>query len=138
MKYLESKSTYAAIIKREKSNSWKEYCNISTATNPWGVIYNLATGRGNIRAQITILNKPDGTQTANTKETLRYMMETFAPKDNKLDNIDYHKAVRTIAEQPVNTEDDREFTKEEVGNTIASMNNNKAPVTNGITGNIYK
>jgi hypothetical protein len=53
MKYLESKSTYVATIKREKSNSWKEFGNISTATNPWGVIYNLATGRGNIRAQIT-------------------------------------------------------------------------------------
>ena len=66
------------------------------------------------------------------------MMDTFAPKDNNLDDNDYHKAVRTIAEQPVNTEDDREFTKEEVGNTIASMNNNKAPGTDGITGDIYK
>jgi hypothetical protein len=37
----------------------------------------------------------------------------------------------------VNTEDDREFKKEEVGNTIGSMNN-KAPGTDGITGNIYK
>jgi hypothetical protein len=66
------------------------------------------------------------------------MMETFAPKDNDLDNNDYHKAVQTLVEQPVNTEDDREFTKEELGNTIASMNNNKAPGTDGITGNIYK
>jgi hypothetical protein len=66
------------------------------------------------------------------------MMETFAPKDNNLDDSDYHKAVRTLAEQPVNTKDDREFTKEEVVNTIASMNNNKAPGTDGITGNIYK
>ena len=138
MQYLESKSTYAATIKREKCNSWKDFCNISTATNPWGVIYNLASGRGNNRAQITTLLKPDGTQTANTKETLSYMMDTFAPKDNNLDDNDYHKAVRTLAEQPVNTEDDREFTKEEVGNTFASMNNNKAPGIDGITGNIYK
>ena len=65
-------------------------------------------------------------------------MDTFAPKDNNLDDNDYHKAVRTLAEQPVNTEDDREFTKEEVGNTFASMNNNKAPGIDGITGNIYK
>jgi hypothetical protein len=94
-KYLESKSTYAATIKREKCNSWKEFCNISTTTNLWGVIYNLATGRGNIRAQITTLNKPDGTQTANTKETLSYMMDTFAPKDSNLDDNAYHKAVQT-------------------------------------------
>ena len=65
-------------------------------------------------------------------------MDTFAPKNNKLDDNDHHKAVRTLAEQPVNTEDDREFTKEGVVNTIASMNNNKAPGTDRITGNIYK
>ena len=65
-------------------------------------------------------------------------MDTFAPKDNNLDDNDHHKAVRTLAEQPVNTEDDQEFTKEEVGNTIASMNNMKAPGTDGITGSIYK
>ena len=66
------------------------------------------------------------------------MMDTFAPKDNNLDHNAYHKAVRTYVEQPVSTEDDREFTKQEVGNTIGSMNNNKAPGTDGVTGNIYK
>jgi hypothetical protein len=138
MKYLESKSTYAATIKKEKSNFWKEFCNISTATNPWDVIYHLATGRDNFRAQITTLNKPEETQTANTKETLGYMMDTFAPKDNNIYDNAYHKAVRTYAEQPVNTKDDREFTKEEVENTIGSMKYNKAPGTDGITGNICK
>jgi len=137
MQYLESKSTYAATIKREKRNSWKEFCNISTGTNPWGAIYKLASGGVNTRTQITTLLKPDGTQTGNTEETLSYMMETLAPKDNYLDDNDYHKSVRTLVEQPANTEDDREFTKEEVANTIDSMNN-KAPGTDGITGNIYK
>ena len=67
------------------------------------------------------------------------MLDTFAPKDNKLDDNDYHKSVRTLTEQPVTTEDDREFTVEEVGNVIARMNNNnKAPGKDGITGNIYK
>ena len=37
-------------------------------------------------------------------------MDTFAPKDNNLDDNVYCKAVRTYAEQPVSTEDDREFT----------------------------
>jgi hypothetical protein len=65
------------------------------------------------------------------------MMDTFAPKDNDLDDNDHHKAVRNLAEQPVNTEDDREFTTEEVGNAIAGMDN-KAPGTDGITRDIYK
>jgi len=37
--YFECKSTNAATIKREKIRSWKEYCDVSTATNPWGAIY---------------------------------------------------------------------------------------------------
>jgi len=135
--YLESKSTYAATIKREKMRSWKEFCNVSKATNPWGVIYKLASGRDNTRAQITTLFKPDGTQTTDTTETISLMMDTFAPKDNKLDDNDYHKSVRALTKQPVNTEDDREFTVEEVGNAIASMNN-KAPGNDGITGYTYK
>jgi hypothetical protein len=32
--YFESKSTYAATIKREKLRYWKEFCKVSTATNP--------------------------------------------------------------------------------------------------------
>ena len=35
--YLESKATYSATIKREKIRPWKEYCNMTTATNPWTI-----------------------------------------------------------------------------------------------------
>ena len=136
--YLQSKSTYAATIKREKIKSWKEFCNVSTATNPWGVVYKLASGRGTTRAQITTLLKLDGTQTADTTETLSLMMDSFAPKDDSLTDNDHHKSVRTLTEQPVNTEDDRDFTVEEVRQSLNSMNNNKAPGNDGITGNIYK
>jgi hypothetical protein len=58
-RYLEGKSTYAAAIKRTKCKFWKEFCNISTAINPWGVKYNLAPERGNTRAQITTVLKPE-------------------------------------------------------------------------------
>ena len=98
----------------------------------------MASGRGKAKTQITTLLKPNGTHTANTEETLRYMMDTFAPKDDDRDDKEHHKTARAIAEQPVYTEDDRDFTKEEVRNTIASMNNNKSPGIAGITGNIYK
>jgi hypothetical protein len=39
--YLDSKAHYAATIKREKIKSWKRYCNITTAANPWNEIYKL-------------------------------------------------------------------------------------------------
>jgi hypothetical protein len=134
--YFECKATYAATIRREKLRSWKEYCNVSTATNPWGAIYKLAAGKRNTSTQITTLRKPDGTLTADTIETLSLMMDTFTPKDNRRDDNDYHKQVRALTKQPANTADDWEFTLEEISNIIASMNN-KAPGQDGITGVIY-
>jgi hypothetical protein len=59
--YFECKATYAATIKREKIKSWMEYCDVSTATNPWGAIYKIAAGKRNITTQLTTLHKPDGT-----------------------------------------------------------------------------
>ena len=60
--YLEGKATYAATIKGEKIRSWKEYCNMTTAANPWNAIYNLAAGKRNTTTQITTLRKPDDSQ----------------------------------------------------------------------------
>jgi hypothetical protein len=36
--YLDVKGKYAAINKREKSTSWKEFCNMTSATKPWNEI----------------------------------------------------------------------------------------------------
>ena len=61
MQYLESKATYSATIKREKIRPWKEYCNMTTATNPWTMVYKLAAGKRNASTITTTLQKPDGT-----------------------------------------------------------------------------
>ena len=45
-------------------------------------------------------------------------METFAPRDNIGDDIEYHKNIRAHTEQPVNTTDNREFTTPEIRNII--------------------
>jgi hypothetical protein len=33
--YIEAKRKYQAGIRKEKFNSWKEYCNVAASTNPW-------------------------------------------------------------------------------------------------------
>jgi len=133
--YFECKATYSATIRREKIRSWKEYCDVSTASNPWGAIYKIAAGKGNTITQITSLSKPDGNLTVDTKETLSLMMETFAPRDNIGDNNEYHKNIRALTEQPVNTTDDREFTTPEIRSIIENMKN-RAPGEDGITSEI--
>jgi len=75
---------------REKITSWKEYCDMSTATNPWGAIYKIDAGKRNTITHITSLHKPDGTLTADTKETLNLTLETFAPRDNIGDDNGYY------------------------------------------------
>jgi len=49
------------------------------------------------------------------------MMDIFAPQDNRRDDNDYHKQIRALTEQPANTVDDREFTKQEIRNIIENM-----------------
>jgi low affinity Fe/Cu permease len=44
-KYVEAKRQYQAEIKKEKGNSWKEYCNVAASTNPWSQVYKLAAGK---------------------------------------------------------------------------------------------
>jgi hypothetical protein len=43
--YLDSKAEYAAAIRREKIKSWKEFCNETSAINPWNAIYKMAPGK---------------------------------------------------------------------------------------------
>jgi hypothetical protein len=137
IRYFESKATYSTSIKREKIRSWKEYCNMTTATNPWNIVYKLAAGKRHDSAIITTIRKPDGTLTASTKETLSLMMDSFTPVDNEQDDNEYHKLVRTQTQQPPHTQDDREFTIEEIRSAVESMNNRKAPGEDGITGDIF-
>jgi DNA-dependent RNA polymerase auxiliary subunit epsilon len=136
--YLDQKSKYAATIKSEKAKSWKEYCNLTTEANPWNAVCRLAAGKKKINTQITTLRKPDGSLTRDTKDTLRHMLEYFTPEDNELEDNNHHKQVRDMIARPPNTQDDREFTREEIIKVIEGMNNKKAPGEDGITAEIYK
>ena len=44
-RYLEEKKKYQYEIRREKLNSWKEYCNVTASLNPWSHLYKFATGK---------------------------------------------------------------------------------------------
>ena len=57
--YLEGKAIYAATIKKKQISSWKEYCNMTSSTNPWNEVYKLAAGKRKNNAQLTTLRKPD-------------------------------------------------------------------------------
>ena len=60
-------------------------------------------------------------------------MDQLIPADNIQDDTIQHKNTRRLAAQPIDTDDDRAFTQDEVRQTIESFKPGKAPGTNGIT-----
>ena len=138
IQYTEVKTNYATKIRKAKRLSWREYCNMTTHINPWNEAYKLAASKRKSTTLITTLRKPDGTLTEDLQETLKHMLDHFAPEDNQQDDTDYHKQARTLSMEPIDTEDDKEFTVQEIRNAVASMGDKKAPGEDGITGEIYK
>ena len=136
--YYEERKEYATTIKKEKIKSWKEYCNLTSHTNPWNAIYKLAANKTRGSQMLTTLKKQDGTNTTNIEETVKMMAEHLIPKDDAKDDTEYHKQIRKQVKEPIQTEEDREYTKEEVKNAIAELKHKKAPGEDAITAEIYK
>jgi hypothetical protein len=87
---------------------------------------------------IMTLQKPDGTNTESTDETLRLILHQLTPDDTPQEDTHHHTTVRVLTEQPLNTPNDKEFTMEEVGQVIEGLKQKKAPGISGITNDIVQ
>jgi hypothetical protein len=63
---------------------------------------------------------------------LDYLFE----EDNTEENT-YQRTIRKAVEEPINTNDDVKFSREEVKQVIESFDNEKTPGIDGITAGIY-
>jgi hypothetical protein len=117
--YLAEKARYKATIKREKIQSWKEYCNLTTSSNPRNEVDKLAAGKRRNSTQIT-LRKSDGSLTVDLRETMQLILQHFTPVD-KEDDTELHKLARAQALEPADTNYDIEFTVEESRNAVGNM-----------------
>ena len=86
----------------------------------------------------TTLQRPDGTITETTEETIELMLDHLFPEDDPQKDTDQQKEVRRQTEQPINTADDKEFTQDEVRQVLEGFKDKKAPGPNGITNEIVK
>jgi predicted O-linked N-acetylglucosamine transferase (SPINDLY family) len=111
--YFEGKRKYQTAIRKEKINSWKQYCNTSS-NNPWNAVYKLTSGKTQNTVALTTLKKNHTVKKANVIDTLVYMAEQLIPEDNPQDDTDDHKNNRRLTEQPMETIDDRDFSQDEV------------------------
>ena len=65
IQYLEEKKKYELNIKKAKLNSWKQFCNLTTSTNPWNAAYKVASGKLKQNYSLSTLKK----KTAPTRKT---------------------------------------------------------------------
>ena len=92
--YHNGKLHYQALVTREEFKSWKEYCNLTSATNPWNAVYKLASNKVKRNQPLSILQKPDGLLTTDLKETITYLLDYLIPKDDVNNDTDYHNNIR--------------------------------------------
>jgi len=85
---------------------------------------------------MTTLRKPDGSETSIIQETMEVMLEYHFTEDREEETPSTINIRKTI-EEPINTGEDAEFSREEIRQTIVRFNDKKAPGIDGITGEIY-
>jgi len=77
--YLQEKRKYEATLRKTKMHSWKQYCNVTTASNPYNAVYKPAAGNITSCSSLSNLRKPDGTVTTDTTDMMRFMINSFTP-----------------------------------------------------------
>jgi hypothetical protein len=136
--YHEKKQNIKQQQKKGKIESWKEFCNLTSSTNPWNAVYKLVLNKVKTSETLSTLQKPDGSLTTDINKIITYILDYLNTKVEVDKDSDYHKTIRTLTEQPIHTTDDREFTPDEIGNAIYAINCKKAPGEDGITGDIFQ
>jgi hypothetical protein len=109
---------------------------MTSSTNPWNIVYKSAAGKINNSQIMSTLQKTNGLHTEDLRETIQCILEYLIPKDEEAEETDHHKRVTKLIVEPIDTEDDRDFSTEEIRQTIMSIDHKKAPEEDGITSRI--
>ena len=133
--YATAKTAYQA-ARKGKTISWKKHCTATSPTNPSNGIYRISTGKTQQKATMTTLQKQNGTIKADMIETLTVTLEQLILEDRIQDDTDYHREIRSLAEQPIDTPGDKDFTQDEVRQVFEGFKPRKAPGPDGITNEI--
>jgi hypothetical protein len=67
------------------------------------------------------LKKINGSLTSNHNEMVKVMSDYLIPKDGQTDDTNYHKGIRALSKEPIQTTDDRDYTQTEVKNAIYDL-----------------
>jgi len=112
--YFDGRREYEGKMKEAKLKSWKTFFTISDGVNPWNLVYKIASEKIGTTTRLTTLKKEDGTYTTDMKSTIFHMLEHFAPDDREDSDNELHREIRKEIQKPLDTADDKAFTKEEI------------------------
>jgi hypothetical protein len=105
--------------------------------NPWNGIYKIAS-RNTTEGKYDNSTKTGWNNNCRYIQTLTVTLEHLILQDNIQDDTDYHRANRSLAEQPIHTPDDKDFTQDEVRQVVERFKPRKAPGPDGITNKIQQ
>ena len=99
--------------------------------------YNVKIASGKIKttASLTTIEKEDGMYTTDTRSTILHMLEQFVPDDREDSDNELHREIRKEIQKPLDTADDKAFTKEEII-AVKKINSKKAPGEDGLSSDI--
>ena len=81
--------------------------------NPWSQVYKIAVGKTKEVNKMTTINRPDGIETTSLQETINEILDHLYKEDGGEEKPN-HKTIRKAIEEPIHTEDDVEFTPDEI------------------------
>jgi len=136
VQYNEGKRQYQSKLKDVNFKSWQNYCSLTEEPNPWNAIYKTASGKSRSKTCLTGRQQPDRTFTFDTESTTKHTLDYFVPEDNETDDSTVHKQIREQVKEPVDTEEDKPFSRREIASLIKKFNPKKAPREDGLTSEI--
>jgi len=134
--YFDGRREYEGKMQEAKLKSWKTFCTISDGVNPRNLVYKIASGKIRTTTRMTALEKEDGTYTKDTRSTILHMLEHFAPDDIEDSDNELHRDIRKEIQKPLDTADDKAFTKEEIIAVFKTFSSKKVPGEEGLTSDI--
>ncbi|CAK1540866.1 unnamed protein product [Leptosia nina] len=132
--YKTLKENYADKLKQTSTESFRSFCSLQTKENVWSLTNRLLKSRG-FNPPPQTLRRKNNTYTTTAQETAQELLKHFYPDDGP-DTDPTHIQTRVTSNNIPNTQDDPEFSQEEVLETLRQMNPNKAPGHDHLTSDI--
>jgi len=111
---------------------------MTSITNPWRGIYRILAGRDKRAALQTTLKRKVGTLTKILQDTVQHMLQVLTPEDNQEDDTELQKNICALAQEDIDTDNEKGYTVQEVKNVVLSMGKNKEPHEDGIPSEFFK